>query len=149
MMCEPVISRDAQSLKLWLLAWLSMIDIYLHKPVICQCHISVGCKTTNSASEQKYFMASPIFPKQSDWTNLSQTAFVDPSVAPLLLSQGSIIPTNVSLINELLLKVQQLWIQMDAKVLLMIMKHIVFFHPFPLKSSVLLPICFKIYGICG
>lgn len=63
MMCEPVISRHAQSLKLWLLAWLSMIDIYLQKPVIHQCHISVGCETTNSGLEQKCFMASPIYPK--------------------------------------------------------------------------------------
>lgn len=94
MMCEPVISRHAQSLKLWQLAWLSMIDIYLKKPVIHQCHISVGCETTNLGSKQKCFMASPVFPKYSDWTNLSQTAFVDPSVAALWLSQSSIIPTN-------------------------------------------------------
>lgn len=47
MMCEPVISRHAQSLKLWHLAWLSMIDIYLQIAVIHQCHISVGCETTN------------------------------------------------------------------------------------------------------
>lgn len=72
------------------------------------------------------FMASPVFSKNSDWTNLNQTAFVDPAAAALWLSQSSIIPTNVSLINELLLKVQQLWIQMVAKVLLMIMNRTIF-----------------------
>lgn len=63
------------------------------------------------------------------WISLNHTAFADPSAAALWLSRSSIIPTNVSLINELLLKVQQLWKQMDAKVLLMIMKHAIFFFP--------------------
>ncbi len=74
----------------------------------------------------KSFMASPVFSKDSDWTNFNQTAFVDPSAAASWLSQSSIIPTNISLINESLLEMQQLWIQMDAKVLLMIMKRTIF-----------------------
>ena len=138
MMCEPVISRHAQSLKLWHLAWLSMIDIYLQIAVIHQCHIWVGSETTNWGAEQQVFHGLSF--KDSYWTNPNQT--------PLLQSQSSIIPTNASLINERLLKVQQLWIQMDAKVLLMIMKN-TFFSSNCTENFFLLPICFQIYEISG
>lgn len=123
MMCEPVISRHAQSLKLWHLAWLSMIDIHLQIPVIHQCHISFGRETTNSSSEQSVLQLLLSFLRIL--TGLISAKLL---LWPLLLLpyESSIIPTNVSLINEMLFKVQQLRKQMDAKVLLMIMKYTTF-----------------------
>lgn len=73
---------------------------------------------------------------------------MEPPSAALWLTPSSIIPTDVSLINELLHKVQQLWIRMNAKVQLMIMKHAVSFF-FCLKKSVSAAILFQdLWDMC-
>lgn len=73
---------------------------------------------------------------------------MEPPSAALWLTPSSIIPTDVSLINELLHKVQQLWIRMNAKVQLMIMKHAAFFF-FCLKKSVSAAILFQdLWDMC-
>lgn len=127
MMCEPVIGRHAQSLKLWL----SMIDIYLQIPVIHQCHISVGCKTTISGSEK-----SVSWPLQSFLRILTELISTKRLLWTfLLLPYGRVRVQQSQQTYHLFMSccLKQLWIQMDAKILLMIMKHIILFFP-PQKS---------------
>lgn len=128
MMCEPVRGRHAESWKQWHLKCFFMTVIYLHKLVIYQGCISVKCETAE-LDPRAFHGPRGV---RLDWSDP-----VGPSA--LWLSPSAIITTNASLINELRLKVQQLWIWMNAEILLMIMKQAFFFH----RNSVPAAILFK------